>query len=91
MRSAFSSWISTTRLAPLGAAIFINQFLDRGRVKQVYMEGDAPYRMKPDDLDRWYVRGQNGEMAPFSSFANYSWTLGPAELDRYNGVPAVEI
>jgi multidrug efflux pump len=47
--------------------------------------------MKPDDLDRWYVRAQNGEMAPFSSFANYSWIMGPAELDRYNGLPAVEI
>lgn len=70
---------------------FINQFVDRGRIKQVYMEGDAPFRMKPDDLDRWYVRAQNGEMAPFSSFATYKWVLGPAELDRYNGLPSVEI
>jgi multidrug efflux pump len=71
--------------------VFINQFVDRGRIKQVYMEGDAPFRMKPDDLDRWYVRAQNGEMAPFSSFATYKWQLGPSELDRYNGVPALEI
>src|SRR5579871_833796 len=70
---------------------FINQFVDRGRIKQVYMEGDAPFRMRPEDLDRWYVRAQNGEMAPFSSFATYKWILGPSELDRYNGVPALEI
>jgi multidrug efflux pump len=82
--------INSTLSAAWGS-VFINQFLDRGRVKQVYMEGDAPYRMKPDDLDRWYVRAQNGEMAPFSSFSNYSWVVGPAELDRYNGLPAVEI
>jgi multidrug efflux pump len=55
------------------------------------MEGDASFRMKPEDLDRWYVRAQNGEMAPFSSFATYKWVLGPSELDRYNGVPALEI
>ncbi|HTT81977.1 MAG TPA: efflux RND transporter permease subunit [Rhizomicrobium sp.] len=82
--------INNTLSAAWGS-VYINQFLDRGRVKQVYMQGDAPYRMKPEDLDRWYVRGQNGEMAPFSSFANYSWVLGPAELDRYNGLPALEI
>ena len=70
---------------------FINQFVDRGRIKQVYMEGDAPFRMKPDDLDRWYVRAQNGEMAPFSSFASTKWLLGPSELDRYNGLSALEI
>jgi multidrug efflux pump len=70
---------------------FVNQFVDRGRIKQVYMEGDAPFRMKPEDLDRWYVRGTNGEMAPFSSFATYKWVLGPSELDRYNGLPALEI
>jgi multidrug efflux pump len=82
--------INNTLSAAWGS-VFINQFTDRGRIKQVYMQGDAPFRMKPDDLDRWYVRGQNGEMAPFSSFARSSWILGPAELDRYNGVPALEI
>ena len=78
-------------LSAAWGSIFINQFVDRGRIKQVYMQGDAPFRMKPEDLDRWYVRGQNGEMAPFSSFARSSWVLGPSELDRYNGVPALEI
>jgi multidrug efflux pump len=47
--------------------------------------------MKPENLDRWYVRGANGEMAPFSSFATYKWVLGPSELDRYNGLPALQI
>jgi multidrug efflux pump len=82
--------INDTLSAAWGPA-FINQFVDRGRIKQVYMEGDAPFRMKPEDLDRWYVRGTNGEMAPFSSFATYKWALGPSELDRYNGLPALEI
>jgi multidrug efflux pump len=70
---------------------YINQFLDRGRVKKVFMQGDAPFRMKPEDLDRWYVRNSTGTMAPFSSFAKYSWQLGPSALTRYNGAPALEI
>jgi multidrug efflux pump len=71
--------------------VYINEFIDRGRVKQVYMQGDAPFRMKPDDLDHWSVRASNGAMTPFSSFATTSWQFGPAELDRYNGLPALEI
>jgi multidrug efflux pump len=55
------------------------------------MEGDAPFRMTPGDLDRWYVRSSTGEMAPFSSFAKASWTMGPASLTRYNGFPAIEL
>ncbi len=70
---------------------FVNDFVDRGRVKQVYMQADAPYRMVPDDLYRWYVRSASGTMAPFSSFAGYRWTMGPADLERYNGVGALEI
>jgi hydrophobe/amphiphile efflux-1 (HAE1) family protein len=70
--------------------LFINNFIDRGRVKRVYMQADAPYRMRPEDLDRWYVRGSSGEMAPFSSFASSRWVLGPAELERYNGLGALE-
>ena len=69
---------------------FINNFIDRGRVKRVYMQADAPYRMVPDDLDRWYVRGSSGEMTPFSSFASARWVLGPADLERYNGVGSLE-
>ncbi|HEY2446943.1 MAG TPA: efflux RND transporter permease subunit [Rhizomicrobium sp.] len=82
--------INSTLSAAWGST-FINEFVDRGRVKQVYMQGDAQYRMKPEDLDRWYVRSQSGAMAPFSSFAQSSWVLGPSELDRFNGFPALEI
>ncbi len=70
---------------------FINDFIDRDRVKQVYMQADAPYRMVPEDLYRWYVRSSSGEMAPFSSFAKFEWTLGPAKLERFNGVGSLEI
>jgi multidrug efflux pump len=70
---------------------FVNNFIDRARVKRVYIEGDAPYRMSPDDLGRWYVRGKSGTMTSFSSFARASWTLGPASLTRYNGYPSIEI
>ena len=71
--------------------LFVNDFVDRGRVKQVYIQADAPYRMVPDDLYRWYVRNAAGEMTPFSSFASFQWALGPAKLERYNGVGSLEI
>jgi len=70
---------------------YVNDFIDRGRVKKVYMQADAPYRMAPDDLYRWNVRSSSGEMAPFSSFASYQWTLGPAKLERFNGVGSLEL
>ncbi len=70
---------------------YINDFVDRGRVKRVYMQGDAPYRMTPQDLDRWHVRATNGAMVPFSSFATARWTIGPAALNRYNGLPSIQI
>jgi len=70
---------------------YINDFLDRGRVKRVYMQGDAPYRMKPEDLNRWYVRNSAGEMTSFASFATANWTQGPATLTRYNGFPSIEL
>jgi multidrug efflux pump len=78
-------------LAAAWGGLFINDFVDRGRVKQVYMKADAPYRMVPDDLYRWYVRNSTGEMAPFSSFATFQWTLGPAKLERFNGIGSLEI
>ena len=70
---------------------FINNFIDHDRVKRVYMQGDASYRMAPEDLNRWYVRSSTGTMAPFSSFATASWALGPATLTRHNGFPSIEI
>ena len=70
---------------------YINDFIDRGRVKRVFMQGDAPFRMAPDDLSKWFVRSSTGSMAPFSAFSSSTWTFGPAALDRYNGYPALEI
>ncbi|HLK26651.1 MAG TPA: efflux RND transporter permease subunit, partial [Caulobacteraceae bacterium] len=70
---------------------FINNFVDRGRVKRVFMQGDAPFRASPESIGGWYVRGSSGAMAPFSAFATSHWTVGPAELTRYNGQPALEI
>ena len=85
-----TSDINATLSAAWGGT-FVNNFIDRDRVKRVYMQGDAPYRMAPEDLNRWYVRSNTGTMAPFSSFATASWALGPATLTRYNGFPAIEI
>ena len=70
---------------------FVNNFIDRGRVKQVYMQADAPFRTSPEDIGRWFVRGSGGDMAPFSAFASWRWITGPAQLTRYNGQAALEI
>jgi len=70
---------------------YINDFNDRGRVKRVYVEGDAPYRSAPEDLSQWQVRGSSGTMAPFSSFATISWATAPTSLMRFSGVSAYEI
>ena len=78
-------------LSAAWAGLFVNNFLNGGRVKNVYMEGDAPFRMQPGDLYKWYVRNATGGMVPFSSFATASWTVGPSSLSRYNGFPALEI
>jgi multidrug efflux pump len=70
---------------------YVNDFIDRGRVKRVYLQGDAAYRSRPEDLANWYVRSATGAMAPFSAFAKTSWGQAPATLARFNGVPAYEI
>jgi hydrophobe/amphiphile efflux-1 (HAE1) family protein len=82
--------INTTVSAAFGGA-FVNQFIDRGRVKKVFVQADAPFRTRPEDLDNLYVRGSAGTMAPVSAFANSEWTYGPTRLERYNGQPAFEI
>jgi len=82
--------INSTLSAAWGSS-YINDFVDRNRVKRVYMQADAPYRMTPDDLNRWYVRSSGGGMSPFSSFATSNWTVGPASLTRYNGLPSIEL
>jgi multidrug efflux pump len=70
---------------------YIDDFLDRGRVKRVYVQADAPFRMVPEDFQRWYVRNESGEMVPFSAFATSHWEYGSPRLERFNGVPAVEL
>jgi hydrophobe/amphiphile efflux-1 (HAE1) family protein len=82
--------INATVSAAFGGA-FVNQFIDRGRVKKVFIQADAPYRTRPDDLNNLYVRGASGTLAPLSAFANSEWTYGPTRLERYNGQPAFEI
>ena len=80
-----------TTLSTAWGGSFVNNFVDRGRIKRVYIEGDAAYRAKPDDLSLWYVRGSSGEMTPLSAVTGARWTQGPAALSRYNGLPSVEI
>jgi multidrug efflux pump len=70
---------------------YVNDFIDRGRIKKVYVQADAPYRMRPEDLDTWYVRTADGTMAPFSSFATSHWIYGSPRLERYNGLSSVNI
>ena len=70
---------------------YVNDFVDRGRVKRVYIQGDAPFRSRPEDLGNWFVRSASGEMAPFSSFAQTGWSRAPTTLVRFNGLPAYEI
>jgi multidrug efflux pump len=69
---------------------YVNDFIDRGRVKRVFVQGDAPYRAQPDDLKQWFVRGANGQMAPFSSFSTIRWGTAPTTLSRFNGLPSFE-
>jgi multidrug efflux pump len=70
---------------------YVNDFIDRGRLKRVYIQGDADSRMLPQDLDSWYVRNDAGQMVPFSAFAHGVWTYGSPKLERYNGLSSVEI
>ncbi|MDH7796694.1 MULTISPECIES: efflux RND transporter permease subunit [unclassified Beijerinckia] len=70
---------------------YVDDFIDRGRVKKVYMQAEAETRMQPEDLYRWHVRNANGEMVPFSSFSQAHWTYGSPRLERYNGLPSMQI
>ncbi|MBL0623823.1 efflux RND transporter permease subunit [Aeromonas veronii] len=78
-------------LATAWGSSYVNDFVDRGRIKKVYMQADAPFRMNPEDLKLWYVRNAAGQMVPFSAFASTEWSFGSPRLERYNGVPAMEI
>jgi hydrophobe/amphiphile efflux-1 (HAE1) family protein len=82
--------INTTIGTAWGSS-YVNDFIDRGRVKRVYLQADAPYRMSPDDLADLYVRNSSGTMVPFSAFATSKWQIAPVQLTRYNGQPAMEL
>ncbi|PWC35758.1 efflux RND transporter permease subunit [Azospirillum sp. TSO35-2] len=82
--------INTTLSAAWGSS-YVNDFIDNGRVKKVYLQADAPYRMQPSDIDRWYVRNGSGQMVPFSAFSMAHWTFGSPKLERYNGASSVNI
>jgi multidrug efflux pump len=82
--------INSTLSAAWGSS-YVNQFIDRGRVKRVYIQGDAPFRMQPEDFGEWYVRNSAGQMVPFSAFASGHWTYGSPKLERYNGFASAEI
>ncbi|MDR0255381.1 MAG: efflux RND transporter permease subunit [Stenotrophomonas maltophilia] len=82
--------VNSTMSIAWGSA-YVNDFIDRGRVKKVYLQGQANSRVGPDDFSKWYVRNEDGQMVSFNSFASGKWVYGAAKLERYNGVPAAEI
>ncbi len=82
--------VNTTLAAAWGSS-YIDDFIDRGRVKRVYVQSDAPFRMNPEDFNLWSVKNTAGEMVPFSAFASQRWDYGSPRLERYNGVSAMEI
>ncbi|SXF87633.1 efflux RND transporter permease subunit [Klebsiella variicola] len=82
--------INETISAALGG-YYVNDFIDRGRVKKVYVQADAHFRMLPSDINNMYVRSANGEMVPFSAFVTSRWIYGSPHLERYNGLPSMEI
>jgi multidrug efflux pump len=82
--------INDTLSIALGSS-YVNDFLDRGRIKRVVVQGDVPYRMQPSDLEDWYLRNGEGAMVPYSAFASGEWAQGAQQLQRYNGVPAMNV
>jgi multidrug efflux pump len=80
-----------TTLSTAWGSNYVNDFVHRGRVKKVYVQADAPYRMQPEDLKLWYVRNSSGGMVPFTTFSSGHWSIGSPRLERYNGNSAVEI
>lgn len=70
---------------------YVNDFIDKGRIKKVYVQAEAESRMVPEDLQKWYARNDAGQMVPFSAFATAHWEYGSPRLERYNGIPAVQI
>ncbi len=81
----------TSTLATAWGATYVNDFIENGRIKKVYMQGEAAYRMLPEDINTWYVRNTDSKMVPFSSFATGHWTYGSPKLERYNGRSSMEV
>jgi hydrophobe/amphiphile efflux-1 (HAE1) family protein len=82
--------IHNTISGAFGSA-YVNNFVQGGRVKRVFLQADAPYRMLPKDIEKLYVRNTTGKMVPFSSFASAHWTSGSPRLERFNGFPSMNI
>ncbi|MFH0726393.1 MAG: efflux RND transporter permease subunit [Pseudomonadota bacterium] len=80
-----------TVLAIAWGGTYVNDFIENGRVKKVYLQADARYRMLPEDIGAWHIRNMNGEMVPFSALATTHWRYGSPRLERYNGIPSMEI
>jgi multidrug efflux pump len=78
-------------LATAWGSSYVNDFIQNGRVKKVYLQADARYRMLPEDINSWYIRNNRGEMVPFSAFSTAHWQYGSPRLERYNGIPSAEI
>jgi HAE1 family hydrophobic/amphiphilic exporter-1/multidrug efflux pump len=91
--SAFGVSIAdiNSTLQTVWGSSYVNDFLHEGRIKKVFMQGDAPYRMNPSDVDIWHVRNSNGDMVPFSSFSSGRWSFGSPKLERFNGISSVNI
>ncbi|MGO3344875.1 MAG: efflux RND transporter permease subunit [Marinomonas sp.] len=81
----------TETLSTAWAGNYVNDFIDRGRVKKVYVEGEGQYRSSPEDLKYWYIRGEDNTMTPFSAFSSSQWTYGAKSLTRFNGLPSYEL
>jgi multidrug efflux pump len=78
-------------LATAWGSRYVNDFIEKGRIKKVYMQADAPYRMMPEDMDHWYVRNKSGEMVPISAFSTSKWSFGSPRLERFNGLSSLNI
>ncbi|CAN5256895.1 efflux RND transporter permease subunit [soil metagenome] len=80
-----------TTLSTAWGGRYVNDFIENGRVKRVYLQGDAPYRSDPGGLGQWFVRGSSGQMAPFSAFSRIGWSTAPASLSRFQGISSFEL
>lgn len=82
--------INSTLAAAWGSS-YVNDFIEKGRIKKVYVQSDAPFRMMPEDLEHWYVRNSQGEMVPISAFSSTEWSYGSPRLERFNGLSSLNI